>query len=346
MIKFAQQGVVLVFLLCLTRSGTAIAGNEEAEQGPPQISAYIDYARTTAALVDGVMSDDLHKRRGSYAHAVDVFRQTCRERGRKKEIDRGLAASAYDIAGILLDVLDEWEDYQQNLERVRNDKTLLKTADAERNRKERDERIARKTQNLENLWKQYIREKELLIQPFKAKLDSLQEKLDGAIQERQVLVQTKDTPPIAAAREEKTEPPPRQEKEETAEPPAADPPAVRMGDELKTPEHLLPVVKELAQWLSMQQRRVGGQLASRMYAMNTGNRCYLYIQMTDVFSQNVGHADKLQFGTSVQHFWAMKCTQYRKVGSERHAHIIMVDAQDNVLVASDSTDATLIRVIR
>lgn len=118
----------------------------------------------------------------------------------------------------------------------------------------------------------------------------------------------------------------------------------KVGDQTKTPDHMLETVKKTAGWLEMQQRRADAKLATRIYADQDGRKSYLYLHVTKLF-QAQDRDVRQRFAEGIQQFWAMSCKQAGHCRADKDAHLVMIDESDKIIGMSADTDGTIIRTM-
>jgi len=101
----------------------------------------------------------------------------------------------------------------------------------------------------------------------------------------------------------------------------------------KSDPELLPVLKQFAQWLEMQHRRVGGKIADQVYAKRQNGRPVLYLQMNETFLQQ-NHNIQFQLLEGLWQFWGFRCQGSMLIGDPTDAHVVMLNAHGRIIGGS------------
>ncbi len=113
----------------------------------------------------------------------------------------------------------------------------------------------------------------------------------------------------------------------------------------KTPRHLGGAVKEYGQWIEMQQRRVGGRIATELYAKQHGSQVVLYMVVHPTFAHQ--KHDLREVTTEMMwNMWSRKCRESGRVSSLQRAHLVLLDRNRRVIGGSKVKRASDIWVKR
>lgn len=327
-----------------------------AEGDKPAVASHVDYATPLEQLHQAILETDLFHDRSRSRQQLETYLEKTKLQVERQEADEKLARRAYVLGRRYLQVIDKWDEMQEDLERIRNDSGLMKTADSERDQREIEERIARKTGNLASRWEaqletwQYEMGQELLtVKEWQGRLDrAIVAGLVGVGDARQRSRPTQSAasgqrpPPSGTAVHEEEEPPQEPAVTYTFTMPTM---TSRLGEDVKTPQHLLSPVTKTANWLEMQQRRIGGKLATRISAVQEERKVILSLQVTELFTDQ-DRATKQRFAETLQQFWATTCAHSGRIPRNSDAHVLITDSEQNVVVLSADRDGSVLKVMR
>jgi hypothetical protein len=103
-----------------------------------------------------------------------------------------------------------------------------------------------------------------------------------------------------------------------------------------TPQDIRPALVAFGEWLKVQHRRVGGRIATRIYAKDSRGNAVLYLIMDPTFlSQDYDIRHRMAVG--IQQFWAFRC-QGMGVADLSAAHLVMVTAKGRIVGGSRPDD--------
>jgi hypothetical protein len=103
-----------------------------------------------------------------------------------------------------------------------------------------------------------------------------------------------------------------------------------------TPEGIRPALAAFGEWLKVQHRRVGGRIATRIYAKDSKGNAVLYLVMDPSFlAQDYDVRHRTAVG--IQQFWAFRC-QGMGVSDLSAAHLVMVNVQGRIVGGSRPED--------
>jgi len=112
-----------------------------------------------------------------------------------------------------------------------------------------------------------------------------------------------------------------------------------------SPENLKVPLKTFAQWIEMQQRKMHGKIATKIFAKQQGDKVVLYLQPSNLFK-----SQEYDFRYSVTNgmwqIWGFKCMDAGAVSSPEDAHIVLVDKKNKIIGGSTIKDASAIWVKR
>ena len=108
----------------------------------------------------------------------------------------------------------------------------------------------------------------------------------------------------------------------------------------KTPDHLKPPLTGFANWLQVQQRRMGGKIANKIYAKQPDRgRIVLYFQMHDNFL--VQDNDwRFQISEGIWRIWALRGVDSGLINGPNHGHVVLVDTNNRIIGGSTPDDAS------
>lgn len=106
----------------------------------------------------------------------------------------------------------------------------------------------------------------------------------------------------------------------------------------KSDDEFRPALTAFAQWLEYQHRRVGGRIATTVYAKRHNDAAVLYLVMAPQFLAQ-DYDLRFQLAEGLWQFWAFRC---EAMGIARHAesaYIAMLDDQNEIIGGSRPDDA-------
>jgi hypothetical protein len=110
-----------------------------------------------------------------------------------------------------------------------------------------------------------------------------------------------------------------------------------------TPESLKPTLKQFAQWLEMQHRRVGGKIADGLFAKKQGPNAVLYVRLNDSFAEQ-DYDTRFAIAEGMQQVWGLRCLSNHVVRRATDAHIVLLDGGGDIAGGSTPGDATAVWV--
>ncbi len=111
----------------------------------------------------------------------------------------------------------------------------------------------------------------------------------------------------------------------------------------KTPESLKKALKSFAEWVNMQQRHIGGQLAEKAYAKRQGRAVVLYLKTSKLF-RSQDYDVRYSVAEAMGQVWGFKCLDHGVIRSPGDAHIVLLDAHNRLVGGSKEYDASAIWV--
>ncbi len=113
-----------------------------------------------------------------------------------------------------------------------------------------------------------------------------------------------------------------------------------------TPQSLQPVLKAFADWLEMQQRRVGGPIVQKAYAKEHENgRVAVYLVTSSIFRRQK-YGLRFQLAEGMWKFWGFRCQAKGVVSHPRNAYLVLLDDQHEVIGGSEPQQANNIWVAK
>lgn len=126
------------------------------------------------------------------------------------------------------------------------------------------------------------------------------------------------------------------------EPGGEDAPAVALDEQVEkpvydpmpapTPDRLKPALQAFAEWMTLQQRRVGGRIVDRLYAKENAGCVVLYLVMDPAYLSQ-GHDIRERTAVGIQQFWAFRC-QGTGLANLAHAHVVLLDGNGRIVGGS------------
>lgn len=108
----------------------------------------------------------------------------------------------------------------------------------------------------------------------------------------------------------------------------------------KTPDHLKPPITGFANWLQVQQRRMGGKIANKVYAKQPDRgRAVLYLQMHDNFLAQ-DYDWRFQISEGIWRIWALRCVDSGLIAGPNHGHVVLIDSNQRIIGGSTPEDGS------
>jgi hypothetical protein len=112
-----------------------------------------------------------------------------------------------------------------------------------------------------------------------------------------------------------------------------------------TPEYLKAPLKTFVQWVEMQQRKMHGKIANKVYAKQQGDKVVLYLQPSKLFRAQ-DYDIRYSVTNGMWQIWGFKCIDAGVVYSPEDAHIVLVDEKNKIIGGSTIKDSSAIWVKR
>jgi hypothetical protein len=112
-----------------------------------------------------------------------------------------------------------------------------------------------------------------------------------------------------------------------------------------TPEYLKAPLKTFVQWVEMQQRKMHGKIANKVYAKQQGDKVVLYLQPSKLFCAQ-DYDVRYSVTNGMWQIWGFKCIDAGVVYSPEDAHIVLVDEKNKIIGGSTIKDSSAIWVKR
>lgn len=109
----------------------------------------------------------------------------------------------------------------------------------------------------------------------------------------------------------------------------------------KTTELLKKVLSNFTNWVQVQQKRMGGKIATRVCAKKQGRHVALYMTVSDMFMQQ-GYDWRFVITEGMWRIWSMKCYDNNQVSSLTRAHIVLIDSKGRIVGGSTEKNASSI----
>ena len=112
-----------------------------------------------------------------------------------------------------------------------------------------------------------------------------------------------------------------------------------------TPEYLKAPLKTFVQWVEMQQRKMHGKIANKVYAKQQGDKVVLYLQPSKLFRAQ-DYDVRYSVTNGMWQIWGFKCIDAGVAYSPEDAHIVLVDEKNKIIGGSTIKDSSAIWVKR
>lgn len=110
-----------------------------------------------------------------------------------------------------------------------------------------------------------------------------------------------------------------------------------------SPQSLQKPLKSFAQWISVQQRRVGGKLGEKVYAKKQGDNVVLYMHTSKLFDAQ-DYDVRFTVTGAMWQIWGFKCLDYGAARNTSQAHVVLVDRKNRIVGGSKKDDSSNIWV--
>ena len=106
-----------------------------------------------------------------------------------------------------------------------------------------------------------------------------------------------------------------------------------------TPKRLKKPLASFAEWVQVQQRRVGGRLGEKIYAKQQGRNVVLYMETSKLFRQQ-SYDVRFTVAEGMWQIWGFKCIDHGVTRTPNQAHIVLVDKKGRIIGGSSKDDAS------
>lgn len=110
-----------------------------------------------------------------------------------------------------------------------------------------------------------------------------------------------------------------------------------------TPERLKKPLAAFAEWVKMQQRRVGGKLGEKIYAKQQGRNVVLYMETSKLFRQQ-SYDIRFTVAEGMWQIWGFKCLDHGAARGTNQTHIVLLDNKNKIIGGSTKDDSSNIWV--
>lgn len=110
-----------------------------------------------------------------------------------------------------------------------------------------------------------------------------------------------------------------------------------------SPENLQKPLGSFAQWVKVQQRRMGGKIGAKVYAKQQGPNAVLYIQTSNLFDAQ-DYDVRFSVTEAMWQIWGFKCLDYGAARATSQTHIVLVDHKNKIVGGSTKNDSSNIWV--
>jgi len=112
-----------------------------------------------------------------------------------------------------------------------------------------------------------------------------------------------------------------------------------------TPERLKKPLVAFADWVKVQQRRIGGRLGEKIYAKQQGRNVVLYMQTSKLFRKQ-SYDVRFSVVEGMWQVWGFKCIDYGAARAPNQAYIVLLDKKNRIIGGSAINDASDIWVTK
>lgn len=106
-----------------------------------------------------------------------------------------------------------------------------------------------------------------------------------------------------------------------------------------TPASMRPTVLAVSEWLEMQHRRVGGKIADELSGNRQGHLAVLYLTVNPAFRQQDRRL-QLQIAEGIWRYWAERATGADLAGRLGDAHLVLLNANGEIIGGSRFASAS------
>ena len=110
-----------------------------------------------------------------------------------------------------------------------------------------------------------------------------------------------------------------------------------------TPKRLKKPLASFADWVKVQQRRVGGKLGEKIYAKQQGRNVVLYLETSKLFRKQ-DYDTRFSVAEGMWQIWGFKCLDYGTARATSHTHLVLLDHKNRIIGGSSKDDSSNIWV--
>jgi hypothetical protein len=108
----------------------------------------------------------------------------------------------------------------------------------------------------------------------------------------------------------------------------------------KTADHLKPPLTGFANWLQVQQRRMGGKLCNKVYAKQPDRgRIVLYLKMHDNFLAQ-DYDWRFQISEGIWRIWTLRGVDSGLITGPNNGHVVLIDSNNRIIGGSTPDDGS------
>lgn len=309
------------------------------------LSRRVKYADSLAKICTGVFDQGLDDGMPLLEGYLGRLLNTSRERQKACEADSHIAKKAEQIGRELGNSLATRKKHIADLEKLNVARPGLTRRKTEQHKEQEAALRARRAQGIRTRWDKIAKSDGARARRSVEQIRRLEEELTAKVVIRDELrAMARDQEERAVATAKSTAP-----KDEAGVPRLADLGLPGTGKAFAddsfydtkpapTPAALKSVVAESGMWLQSQRGRMGGSIATRMFAKKNGERATLYIYVNDKF-QRLPRVDRARLAQGIWGFWAMRCVSNKKTSTKSRAFLALVNKAGGVVGGSDPIDA-------
>lgn len=110
-----------------------------------------------------------------------------------------------------------------------------------------------------------------------------------------------------------------------------------------TPLRLKKPLQAFGDWVMVQQRRIGGKIADKIYAKQQGSNVVLYVQTSKLFRQQ-DYDVRFTVTEGMWQIWGFKCLDYGAARATGQTHVVLLDKKQKIIGGSTKKDSSNIWV--
>lgn len=312
------------------------------------LSETVDFVTPAETLYRGILEAGLEDGQGPDPERLKEFAQVCRRRAEARESDAELAGRGLSLVNELLGHLEARRKALDDLDKARNWEPGMRGGDANKVKAETEAGRERRAGNVTGTWQRYAAtaakgSSGQLLQEIQALAKGLSQRSETGRGELAAASRAMGRA-VPAAREKA--PPPSEPAVEVVPqaklPPPPPIPAANVGkpaeydpDPGPSPAELALPLREIGNWLRVQQERMGATFATRIYGKLSNSRVVLYLEVNRSYT-GLPKDERLQLAETIWRFWAERCLMNRVAASKARIHLVLVS--NGKIVASSKPE--------